>query len=410
VKPERGAHAALVGLVLAGAAQCSRANHGAPGGPDGTSGSPPGSPAFVLNAPPTTSPVIALHNLDADVADREKRAARGEANAPAELVSYYLVRAKYVGRVADLIAADTTSAGLVATRDGDAKAHVTRAKVLSAIHEFAAAQKELDRAAALKGRDPDIDVDGERAVILLAVGREDEAAALLLPVDRASPSDLVMRGGVEARLGHAAESDRLFELARARYRDVSAFTVAGMDFEHSRALELGGDRAKARAYLSEAATVMPSYAHAVVHLASLEPPDRALPRLETLEKTSDDPDVLGGEADALRRAGRAQEAAAMTVRARARFDEVLARLPRAYADHAASFYLGMGGDPQRAVTLAHANAENRPTDEAVELWLTAAQAASSHDETCAAARRALGLVHATSGLRERAATALKGCP
>ncbi len=100
----------------------------------------------------------------------------------------------------------------------------------------------------------------------------------------------------------------------------------------------------------------------------------------------------------------------MAARARARFEEVLGRLPRAYADHAASFYLGMGNDPQRAVTLAHANAENRPTDEAVELWLTAGQAAGSHDETCAAARRALGLGHVTSGLRERATTAVRGCP
>jgi hypothetical protein len=100
----------------------------------------------------------------------------------------------------------------------------------------------------------------------------------------------------------------------------------------------------------------------------------------------------------------------MTARARARFEEVLARLPRAYADHAASFYLGMGGDPQRALALAHANAENRPTDEAVELWLTAAQAAGSHVEVCAAARRALGLVHATRGLRDRASTEVKGCP
>ena len=404
MNPERGACLALVGFVLAGAAHCSRSRSDAP---DGASGSPPAS-SFVLNAPPTTSPAIALHNLDADIADREMRARRGEPNAPVELVSFYLVRAKYVGRVADLVAADTTSAELVATRDGDAKAHLTRANVLSGIHEFAAALKELDRAASLKADRSE--VAGARAVTLLAVGREDEAAALLPPVEAASPFDLVMRGGVEARLGHAAESDHLFEQARARYRDVSAFTVAGMDFEHSRALELGGDRAKARAYLSEAATVMPTYAHAVVHLASLEPPDRALPRLEALEKTSDDPDVLGGEADALRRAGRAADTAAMAARARARFEEVLARLPRAYADHAASFYLGMGKDPQRALTLAHANAENRPTDEAVELWLTAAQAAGSRDETCAAAHRAQGLTHATTGLLDRAAIAVKECP
>jgi hypothetical protein len=154
---------------------------------------------------------------------------------------------------------------------------------------------------------------------------------------------------------------------------------------------------------------MPTFAHAVVHLAAMEPPDRALARLEALSKTSDDPDVLAGQADALRRAGRAEEAAAAAARARARFEEVLTRLPLAYADHAASFYLGPGRDAGRALELAKANAANRPTDEAVELWLSAAQAAGSAIETCAAAARAGGLRHATSALRERATAATRGC-
>jgi hypothetical protein len=119
--------------------------------------------------------------------------------------------------------------------------------------------------------------------------------------------------------------------------------------------------------------------------------------------------VVAGQADALRRAGRAGEAGAAAARAAARFEEVLARLPLAYADHAASFYLGPGRDAGRALELAKVNAANRPTDEAVELWLTAAQAAGSAAETCAAATRAAGLTHATSALRERAAAALRGC-
>jgi tetratricopeptide (TPR) repeat protein len=404
VRPERVARVALVGLGLIGATQCSRTSSGAP---DGAT-EPSGAPALVLQAPPTTSPVIALHNLDAEVANYEKRGSAGDRQALVALVSRLILRAKYAGRVEDLETAVATSASLLAGHDDDTVAHVTRASALSAVHEFAAAWGELDRAAALKT--PPEELAGERAAILLATGREDEALPLLVSLDRAAPSDLAFRGSVEARLGHAAESDRLFELARSRYRDVSAFTVAGMDFEHARALEIGGDRAKARAYLAEAAAVMPTYAHAVVHLASIEPPERALARLQELEKTSDDPDVLGGEADALRRAGRTAEAAAMTARARAHYEDVVARLPKAFADHAASFYLGMGGDPPRALALAHANAENRPTDEAVELWLTAAQAASSHDETCAAARRALALPHGTGGLRERASSAVKACP
>jgi tetratricopeptide (TPR) repeat protein len=392
--------AAPVLLLLAGAA-CSRAHDDPP--------APVPAPAVVLHAPPTTSPSIALSNLHGEIADREKRAATGEVDAQVELVPRYEMRARFEGRVTDLVAADDTSARLLAAHPGDPRAHLARAVALSSIHAFAGALQELDEAARLKAEPTE--VARERSAIFLATGREDEARALLPPVLEGSPpSDTAMRAGVEARCGNAAESERLFELARASYHDVSPFTMAWMDFERARALELGGDRARARAYLEEAVTVLPGYVHASVHLASLEAPDRALVRLEVLGKTSDDPDVLAGQADALRRAGRADEATAMAARARARFEEVLARLPLAYADHAASFYLGSGRDAARALELARTNARNRPTDEALELWLTAAQAAASSVDTCDAAAALATRPHAPGALRDRAAAARRGCP
>jgi tetratricopeptide (TPR) repeat protein len=311
--------------------------------------------------------------------------------------------------VADLITNDDLSSRLVTERPGDGRAHLTRAGALSAIHRFADALNELDTAARL-GAEAN-DVSRARAAILLAVGREDEAEALLPPlIEGTSSADLVMRAGVEARRDNAAESERLFELARIRYRDVSPFAVAWMDFERARALEMAGDRTRARPYLEEAVAVLPGYAHAAVHLASIEPPDRALARLQALALTSDDPDVPAGQADALRRAGRTDEAAAMAEKARARFEEVLARIPLAYADHAASFYLGSGRNAPRALELARVNVKNRPTEEAVELWLTAAQAAASNEETCTAAATVAAREHASSALRERAAVARRGCP
>ncbi len=391
---------ALVGLVLTGAVACSRQHAAGDAGTDGG--------ALALRTPPTTDPGIAMRNLDADIAGREKRVAAGQLDLAGELIGRYLHRAQFEGRVSDLIAADEASARLLAARPDDPKAHLSRASALSAIHDFAGALRELEAAGA-KGA-PAADVARARGTILLAIGREDEAAALL-PVreDSASP-ELTMRAGVEARLANAPEAERLFDLARARYRDVSPFTVAWIDFEHARALELQGDRRRARPYLEEAIKVLPCYAHAVVHLAAVEPPDVALKQLTALDATSDDPDVLSGQGDALRRAGRTDEAKAMAARAAARYAEVLARLPLAYADHAASFYLGMGGDPARALQLAKQNVDNRPTDEAIELWLTAAQAASSHDATCAAASRALARPHASPELRDRATNAAKGCP
>jgi hypothetical protein len=402
------ARAALVGFLLAGAAACSRHESGGAAASSVAHSAAPPPSATALKAPSTTAPEIALHNLDGEIADREKKAAKGDFEARVELVPRYLTRAQFEGRVADLKAAMDTSAALLPAHANDARAHLAREKALSAVHEFADATSALDLAAKL-GAEKD-EIDRARAGILLATGHEDDAAALLPKGDDVAVSDLVFRGALEARIGETAESDRLFELARTRYRDVSPFAVAWMDFERARALELADDRPRARAYLAEAAAVLPCYAHAVVHLAASEPPARALARLGELEKTSDDPDVLAGEADALRRAGKTAEATNATTRAKARFDEVLGEMKLAYADHAAQFFLGMGGDPARALDLAKINAKNRTTDEAVELWLTAAQAATSPDETCAAAKAALALPHATVTLRERATAAAKSCP
>jgi tetratricopeptide (TPR) repeat protein len=365
--------------------------------------------APVLRTPPTTAPGIAIWNLDAEIADQEKRMARGEANAPFDLVARYLARAQFEGRVSDLIKADETSATVVAARSGETKAHLTRSSALSAIHDFADAMTQLDVAAPRNAVD-EFAVSQARGAILLATGREDEAAKVLKLREGAPPDVFVMRAGVEARLGNADEAEHLFALARNRYHDTSPIMWTWMDFERSRALEAAGNRRDARVYLEEAVKILPTYAHAAVHLAAMQPPAVAIQQLEALSKTSDDPDVLAGWADALRRAGRADDAKATADRAAARYAEVLARLPLAYADHAASFYLGMGHDPARALDLAKKNADNRPTDEAIELWLTAAQAAGVGDATCAAAAKALARPHASQELRDRAKDASKGCP
>jgi hypothetical protein len=393
--------AALVSQAFALVPTCSR-RHEASLGTEAAR-----APTIVLETPPTTSPRIAMANLDAEISDRLGRAARGEMDAAVELVPRLLMRARFEGRVADLIAADETSARVLATRQ-DAGGHMARAEALAAIHAFTESSAELDAAARL-GADATV-VARARCALLVATGHEDEAATALAIDETSPPSDLAMRAGAAALLGDAAGADALFESARRRYHDVSPFAVAWMDFERARALEREGDARRAKAYLREAVTVLPTFAHAATHLAALEPPELAWKDLETLSATTDDPDVPAAQADALRRSGRAEEARAMAARASARYAEVLQRLPLAYADHAASFYLGMGGDIPRALELARRNAANRPTDEALELWLSAAQAAGSRGAICSAATGALGRRHAPSSLRDRAAAAARGCP
>jgi hypothetical protein len=60
---------------------------------------------------------------------------------------------------------------------------------------------------------------------------------------------------------------------------------------------------------------------------------------------------------------------------------MLGRYPLAFADHAADFYAGSGNDWRRALELAHANVENRPTRRAVKQ----AQAIAANADEAAAA-------------------------
>jgi hypothetical protein len=367
---------------------------------------PPAEPA-APGAPPTTSAAVTLSKLDEEIADIEGRAATGDSDAAVALIPRYLTRAQFLGRPSDLVFASAASARVVAARPGEAAVHAARARVLAEIREIPAALKELEEARRLGMKGAEI--DHARVSLLLEAGREEEAAAALGAKDDSPVADLILAGSIEARRNHPADSDRWFELARTRYHDTSPLAVAWMDEERAHAMMLAGDRQHAMEYLAEAVAVVPVYARAVVRLAATQPPDVALALLRPLEKTSDDPEVPAAEADALLRAGKKEEAVDALVVARGRYEQVLKQLPRAFAESAASFFLHGGENPARATELAKADAAQRPTAEAIDLWLRAAQAANRHDEACAAAKRALALAHPTAPLRERATGVAASC-
>jgi hypothetical protein len=220
---------------------------------------------------------------------------------------------------------------------------------------------------------------------------------------------LPILGALAQRQGRAAEGDALFERARTTYRDVSPFFVAWMDFERGRALERSGDTKRAKLYLREAITILPTYGHAASHLAALETPSEALSLLGPLEP-SQEADVLAAKADAHRRAG-TPEAEQRTAAAKDRFDALLKTHRAAYADHAATFFLGAGKDVAQALVLARENAASRPNEESLELWLTAAEAnKDAKADRCAAAAKIAAFKWAPAELRARATTAAKDCP
>ena len=365
----------LAALLLCSAALAACRHEG--GGVSGDAGAAAFKPS---PRPQTMSSGISIHNLDADIADAERRAAKGEKPFRERLPDRLVERAGYLGTTKDYDDADAISAKDAEHDPNDAAVLLTRAHVLSALHEFDAASQELDAAAA-HGAEADA-VNRARATVDLATGRCAEAEPLWPATSYAT--DMVVRGAIEQRLGHPGAAEELFERGRLAFRDVSPMRFAWMDFERARAFEREGDRVKARAYLEDALDAFPEYAHAAVHAAVLEPPDQALAHLAVVEKRADDPDVFAAHADALRRQGKDAEARAMTDKARARFEEILAKHPDAFADHAARFFLGEGGDVKRALALAKSAGTKAPIEETLELWLLAARAAGDQAEACAA--------------------------
>jgi len=362
--------------------------------------------AFKPSPRPTTqSSQISIHNLDATIDDARERAARGETFFARKLPESLLERASYLGTTNDYDEADKTSAKNVELDPNDAGVLATRAHVLSALHRFADALAMLDDAAK-HGAHAD-DVNRSRATIFLATGRCAEAAKIWPAMPFAL--DMAARGAMEQRLGHPELADTLFERGRTEFRDVSPFSLGWMDFERARAFEREGQNAKARAYLEDALEAFPEYAHAAVHAATYEPPDKAIAMLEVVEKRADDPDVFAAHADALRRARRDAEARAMTERAKARIEELLVKQPEAFADHAARFFLGGGGDVKRALDLAKAAAGRAPSEETLEVWLLAARASNASAEACAAVKAADATTCPLRGSRATFDDARKSC-
>ena len=127
------------------------------------------------------------------------------------------------------------------------------------------------------------------------------------------------------------------------------------------------------------------------HLAEVEAElgeiDSAIARLHSLAVSSDDPDYAAQLARILGDAGRDGESRHWRRLAAARFDELMASRPEAFADHAAEFWLAAGADPDKALRLAKMNVEVRNTPRARALL--AAVAANGPGRRVAAVMRPL---------------------
>jgi hypothetical protein len=107
------------------------------------------------------------------------------------------------------------------------------------------------------------------------------------------------------------------------------------------------------------------------HLAEIDAAEgettMAIRRMRPLAHASDDPDYAAQLARILSESCASAEAQFWRAHAAARYNELIARHPGPYADHAAEFWLTDGGDPRRALRLAWQNLTLRPTPRAYAL-------------------------------------------
>jgi hypothetical protein len=87
--------------------------------------------------------------------------------------------------------------------------------------------------------------------------------------------------------------------------------------------------------------------------------ERALALLRQQAHSSDDPEYASQLARLLKEVGQLAEARHWREVAAARYDELMLRHPEAFADHAADFWLTIGGDARKGRLLAEKNLETR---------------------------------------------------
>ena len=277
----------------------------------------------------------------------------------APLVDLLLLRGQVLGRIADYERAAELAEALVRDAPDDGAAWLARARTRATFHRFPEALADLD-AAGRRGADRAA-LDAERAAILQAVGCYAEALVLRRTAAERRP-DFATLGALavlQAERGEVTEAERLFTEARRRYRGVSPFPVAELDFR--RGLMWLGERRPPRG----PCLVRRRRAPGACLCPGAGPPRRGRrgPRRRAKPPSTacalwpcpaTTPSTRPPSPACCASAGRPQEAEQWRVSAAARYEELVARHPEAFAHHAADFWLTVGGDRSEGLRLLNA--------------------------------------------------------
>jgi tetratricopeptide (TPR) repeat protein len=332
---------------------------------------------------PVTDGMIALLNLEAQIDGQQSEAMLNHATVEAQvaLIELITLRGLILGRIVDYECAERLAERLTRSEVANGAAFVGRARTRATLHRFADALNDLDIAERLS---PNIEtIDVERAAIFQGLGRYDEALAIRQGATDRRPSfeTLGTLAGLYAERGEIETAESLYLESRRCYRGVSPFPLALLEFQCGLMWMNNGRLGDARTSFDTARRRVPAYAPAQGHLAEVEAEigdiEAAVTRLYPLAISSDDPDYAAQLARILGNAGRTDESRHWCQRAATRYDELVARHPEAFADHATEFWLAAGADPSKALRLARINLEVRKTPRAYDLLSQAARSSKA---------------------------------
>ena len=332
---------------------------------------------------PLTDGVLAMSNLQAQIEGRERQVIAGRSTTvsdQAEFIELVALRGQILGRIVDYEWAEEEAEKLTRNAQGGGTAFVVLARAQARFHRFAEALADLDKAQQL-GTDPAV-VDSERASVFQAMGRYEPALTIYSEAAKLR-ADFDLLGGLAtlyAERGEVATAEHLFDESRSRYRGVSPFPLAMLDFQRGLMWLAQDDLPQALRWFEAAVRCLPAFAPAQGHMAEVEAalgePEAAIARLLPLAISSDDPDYAASLSRILWEAGRGELAREWRNKAAARYDDLMKLHPEAFADHAAEFWLEAGDDPHQALLFARMNLEVRQTARAHELFARATFAAA----------------------------------
>lgn len=329
----------------------------------------------------TTSGGLAMTNLHAQIQGLGQHAATFglSVGEQSELIELVALRGHILGRIADYEWAEARADTLCASHPDDGLAFVSRARSRARFHRFQDALCDLDEAWR-RGLEVAL-VEAERADIQQAIGAYDAALAHFAQAAEhdAGFGPVGALATLHAERGEATLAEAYFDASRNCYLGVSPIPLALLDFRRAHMWMAKGDLHRARTWFASAHRLLPDYAPAAGHMAEVDAElgerEIAIDRLRALAASSDDPDYAASLARILADDDEA-EAGEWRWQAAARFDTLMERHPEAFADHAAVFWLEVGGDPDRALRLARMNLQIRRTRRAHDLVARASRAAS----------------------------------